>query len=91
MDTNDRTEHMAREVSVVFTGQGLLLPSVQKAIEETGSFSEYNLVRSGTQFTLTAELPENVDFNTAVTRIADALGGRASGITGGNSPDAVIR
>ena len=91
MDSKDRTERAAREFSVVFTGQKLSLPAIQTTINKAGLLGEYNLVRSGTQFTLTAELPENVDFDTAITRLANILGGRVGGVTAGTNPYAVIR
>lgn len=91
MDTNERTERAGRQVSVVFTGPGLSQPDTRDAIEEAGLLGDYKFVRSGTQFTVTATLPEKLDFNTVVAHIANILGGRASGMAGGNNPDAVIR
>lgn len=91
MNSNERAEHFARGVSVVFTGPGLSLPNVQQAIEEVGVFGEYDLARSGIQFTLAAELPENVDFDVAITQLAGVLGGRVSGVTFNTRPYGVIR
>lgn len=91
VDPERITGQATSEISVVITGQELMLPNIRKTIDDAGIFSEYNLVRSGTQFTLIAELPQNLKFKTVINDLAALLGGQVSGVTAGLRPYGVIR